>query len=103
MGLRQLDLKVLSHPKLKYFKIFHTGKYVPIGPIINSTFQLRNLHRRIVRLGLNDFLASEMDLKKLEKVLDKRVKNISFLLLFLRIKYLILQNEHSPMKKILSD
>lgn len=100
-GFSQEGIEVLSHPP-KYLKTFNTGKYVPLGPIINSTFALRNLHRRIVRLGLYDFLASEKELKKLENILHKRVRNISIFLKLLRINYLILQNEHSPHEKILT-
>ena len=99
-GFRQEGIEVLSHPP-KYLKMFNTEKYVPLGPIVTSTFELRSLHRRIAMVGLYDFLASEKEIKRLENVLHKRVKNISIFLKLLRIKYLILQNEHSPYEKIL--
>ena len=100
-GFRQEGIEVLSHPP-QYFKMFNSGKYVPLGPIVTSTFELRSLHRRIAMVGLYDFLASEKDIERLENVLHERVKNISIFLKLLRIKYLILQNEHSPSEKILT-
>ncbi|MDA9671045.1 hypothetical protein N9T57_02780 [Paracoccaceae bacterium] len=100
-GFRQKGIEVLSHP-LKYLKMFNTRNYVPLGPIVSSSFDLRSLHRHIAMIGLYDFLASEKELKKLEKVLHKRVRVMSRFMKLLRIKYLILQNEHSPHEKILT-
>lgn len=99
-GLRQCGVEVLEHPP-KYLKMFLINKYVPLGVIVNSTFELRNLRRRISRGGLHGFIASDKNLKKLEIVLDARVKSVAALLVQLRIKYLILQNEHCPHEKIL--
>ena len=98
--LKQGGLEVLEHPP-KYLKMVQMKKYVPLGPIVNHTFKLRNLRRLIRRIGLLDFLASDKNLNKLENVLDKRIKNIAALLFHLKIKYLILQNEHCPHEKIL--
>ena len=98
--LSERGIKVLGHPP-KYLKLFKINKYVPLGPVVNSNFKLQNLHRLIRRGGLPDFLASDKNLEKLEKVLEKHVQSISALLSILGIKYLILQNEHCPHEKIL--
>jgi hypothetical protein len=99
-GLRQCGVEVLEYPP-KYLKMFQINKYVPLGAVVNSTFKLRNLRRCVSRSGLHEFLASDKNLKKLEIVLDARVKSVAALLVQLRIKYLILQNEHCPHEKIL--
>ena len=100
-GLRSIDIRVLEHPP-SYLKVLQFQRYIPLGPIVNSSLGLRRIHRMIAKVGLDNFLTLDEKLMELERVLNNRVRSISTLLRRSNIEYLVLQNEHCPHEKILA-